>query len=1192
MGRSRYIVLIIIFLVGILPLIAQVKPVSTKKVFVQTGQDKQVQLPIASSANQQKGKSPAAIPPPVVINKYCNKPQAQRANEWIEFLVNIDNADIRGWKFRDCDVTQTSLQAATTFSNDPIWNHLRIGTVIVVWVGAGHTPQTFVKDGYIEVMATTAQYCTGGCAVDIALGGDLILLQDPAGITIHELGHRNDGITGPAFNNNPPSPAEPKISFIGSITDTYACMVSPGDTIAHYGYLSSGFQNDTKWAMVSPSAGDPFKGIPNPPNPYNAVASPTPNSDFWRKLRQPAWASQTLNFTYDPANTKVTLSWTFAPDAYPQDLTQGYMIVRNNVNTFGVPKDGFTYKPGDPVTGGGTVIDTINSNYLPNVTRVDNTTVLCPGGFFYRVYAFRYTTDQVKGNDYNLARGRAYNEANFASGQAIYPPTVPPVSATCTPNTFCAGDPPPASILLEAPGGSGGTNGVTGTLNWYANGCGTENSGTLLGPGTGANNSYTLSPAPAATTTYYARWENACSSSPCVSATVTINAVATPIFAGIGPLCQNSTPPPLPGVSVNGISGTWAPPTISTATPGMSTYTFTPTAGQCANPTTLNITIATEVAPLFDPIGPLCQNSTPPPLPNTSTNGITGTWNPATISTATIGTTTYTFTPAPGQCGIVFTMDITIATEVTPLFIQIGPLCQNSAAPPLPGTSTNGITGTWNPATVSTATVGTSTYTFTPGAGQCGIATTMDITIALQITPTFAQIGPLCQNSAAPPLQTESINGLTGTWFPATISTAAVGVDTYTFTPDAGQCGVNTTMNITVTSEVVPQFTQIGPLCQGSIPPSLPTTSLNGMTGIWNPATISTVAVGTTTYTFSPAAGQCGGDYYMNIDISTGITPTFASISDQCQNGTPPALPTTSLNGINGSWVPATINTATPGSTTYTFTPGAGTCAIQTTLTVNVTTGITPTIDISTTQTSVCEGATVNFTSQVTSEGTTPQYQWFLDGAQVGAGSQTYSYSPSASGLVWCKLISNLACAANPTYSDTISITLSPGPHVKLTDKEYLCSGTPSQLDAGADFTTYLWQDNSNDRYYTATNPGLYWVTVTDVEGCTGVSDTVLMKVCETGVYVPSGFSPNNDGNNDIFKAVATLDENTSFSMTIVDRWGQTVFESHSISVGWDGTYNGQPLPPGTYGWRIDYQSVNNLSAKPVVLKGTVTLLR
>jgi hypothetical protein len=132
-------------------------------------------------------------------------------------------------------------------------------------------------------------------------------------------------------------------------------------------------------------------------------------------------------------------------------------------------------------------------------------------------------------------------------------------------------------------------------------------------------------------------------------------------------------------------------------------------------------------------------------LPLTSNNGITGTWSPATINTATAGTTTYTFTPANGQCAVNTTMIIVVTTQVTPTFTQLGPLCQKQSAPTLPGTSNNGITGTWSPATINTATAGTTTYTFTPANGQCAVNTTMIIVVTTQVTPTFTQLGPLCQ---------------------------------------------------------------------------------------------------------------------------------------------------------------------------------------------------------------------------------------------------------------------------------------------------------------------------------------------------------------------------------------------------------------------------------------------------------------
>ena len=365
--------------------------------------------------------------------------------------------------------------------------------------------------------------------------------------------------------------------------------------------------------------------------------------------------------------------------------------------------------------------------------------------------------------------------------------------------------------------------------------------------------------------------------------------------------------------------------TINTSTVGTTNYTFTPDAGQCGTTALLSVTITNQITPAFATIDAICQNSTAPPLPVTSTNGITGTWNPATINTSTVGTTSYTFTPNAGQCGTPTTLSITIATQITPAFDDIGQLCQNSTAPPLPLTSTNGITGTWNPATISTSAIGLKQYIFTPAAGQCGTTATLNIEVTNQITPTFDQVNLLCLNSTPPQLPNVSNNGITGSWSP-TISTGTIGTTIYTFTPDAGQCGSPTTLSVTVTDQITPTFNQIGPYCLNSVAPALPLTSTNGIIGTWSPATINTTATGTTMYTFTPNAGQCGIGFAENVTIVTQITSTFTQIGPLCQNSVAPSLPTTSIEGVTGTWSPATISTTAAGTTTYTFTPAIGQC--------------------------------------------------------------------------------------------------------------------------------------------------------------------------------------------------------------------------------------------------------------------------
>src|SRR5215218_4483815 len=133
------------------------------------------------------------------------------------------------------------------------------------------------------------------------------------------------------------------------------------------------------------------------------------------------------------------------------------------------------------------------------------------------------------------------------------------------------------------------------------------------------------------------------------------------------------------------------------------------------------VAITDKIVPTFAQLGSLCVGATAS-LPTSSTNAtpLTGTWPPA-FSTATAGTTVYTFTPAAGQCADVATMSVTITDKIVPSFAQVGPLCVGASTPSaLPTSSTNAtpITGTWSPA-FSTATAGTTVYTFTPAAGQC-----------------------------------------------------------------------------------------------------------------------------------------------------------------------------------------------------------------------------------------------------------------------------------------------------------------------------------------------------------------------------------------------------------------------------------------------------------------------------------------
>ena len=179
---------------------------------------------------------------------------------------------------------------------------------------------------------------------------------------------------------------------------------------------------------------------------------------------------------------------------------------------------------------------------------------------------------------------------------------------------------------------------------------------------------------------------------------------------------------------------------------------------------------------------------------------------------------------------------------------------------------TNGITGTWTPAV---SNIATATYTFTPNAGQCATTTTLTITFNSLITPTFAAVATICSGDALAPLPITSTNGINGTWAPALNNTATT---TYTFTPTAGQCATTTTLTITVNSPVTPTFTAVPAICSGGALTPLPTTSTNGINGVWAPALNNTAS---TTYTFTPTAGQCATTTTLTITVNPILSPTI-----------------------------------------------------------------------------------------------------------------------------------------------------------------------------------------------------------------------------------------------------------------------------------------------------------------------------
>lgn len=656
--------------------------------------------------------------------------------------------------------------------------------------------------------------------------------------------------------------------------------------------------------------------------------------------------------------------------------------------------------------------------------------------------------------------------------------------------------------------------------------------------GLGTGNPKTVSPASGITYTVTGTTAGCAGTA---NATVTVNPNVTPTFTALGPYCVGATPGTLPTTSTNSITGTWSPSAISTASAGTTVYTFTPTAGQCATTKTMSVIVNANVPPTFTALGPYCIGATPGTLPTTSTNSITGTWSPSTISTASAGTTVYTFTPTVGLCATTTTMSVVVGTNITPTFTALGPYCVGVTPGALPTTSTNGITGTWN-AAINTASAGTAVYTFTPTVGQCALSTTMNITVNPNPTAVLSGSATIC-SGASTNLQV----ALTGTapWSftyndgtnhtiilnssPATISVNPASTTTFTTVSISdANCSGTASGSATITVNPAIAISNVNTTCNGPNTQYQVTFNITG----GNAATYSVTPAGTITagspYTFTSNWITSGTAYSFSVTDTYNCNPqlTGGTVSCACPatgtisgNATICAGSSTNLsftltgtapwsiiysdgtnsypvNNINAS--PLTISVSPSNTTTYTLTSIAdasctGTANGSATVSVNQ----IPVVTATPLSQSFCNGGATSISLSSIVPGTT--FAWSasasgsITGYSNGSGnliSQTLTNSGATSGTVTYIVIPTAnTCVGSPI---NVVITVNPTPIANAGTDQIICIGQSANLTAFGG-GTYLWS-NTSPNQSTNVSPlttTTYIVTVT-LNGCTNTDDVTV----------------------------------------------------------------------------------------------------
>jgi gliding motility-associated-like protein len=182
---------------------------------------------------------------------------------------------------------------------------------------------------------------------------------------------------------------------------------------------------------------------------------------------------------------------------------------------------------------------------------------------------------------------------------------------------------------------------------------------------------------------------------------------------------------------------------------------------------------------------------------------------------------------------------------------------------------------------------------------------------------------------------------------------------------------------------------------------------------------------------------------------------------------------------------------------------------------------------------------------------------------------------------------------------DTVTITILQPVKVFAGRDTLIVANQPVQLNAadvnGSGFVNYTWTPSAGLNTIVVQNPVaivnrdiVYVVTARTANGCEARDDISIKVFNAPDIFVPTGFTPNGDGLNDIFKPVyAGIRELKLFS--VFSRWGELVFTTKDQSAGWNGMYKGRNQDANVFVWQVEGVDYNG---NVIRRKGTVALIR
>ncbi len=648
------------------------------------------------------------------------------------------------------------------------------------------------------------------------------------------------------------------------------------------------------------------------------------------------------------------------------------------------------------------------------------------------------------------------------SVNTIPPPSMPPAST-------CAGAPP---VTLN-PGAYVG-------YSWS----------------TGATSS-TINVSPSATTTYSVSVTaaNGCTNSG--SVTVTVNTATPPVLTPASVCAGNAATLNAGGGYTGYVWSTGATSQSINVSPVSTTsYTVTVTAaGGCTATASTTVTVNNITPPSIPPAS-LCAGGNPVSL-NAGAGFMSYAWssgqNTQSINVSPIGTTTYTVTvTAAGGCTATANTTVTV-NNITPPSIPSAAICAGG-----------------NPVSLDAGT-GFSTYAWSTGASTQAINVSPASTTTYSVTVTDGN------NCTASNVVTVTVNNLASFTIPTTPicsgNSSTLNAGAYSsYTWSSGQTTQSITVSpITGTTYTVTVTNSSGCTAIGTATVAvnnLPNTAISGSTTfctggsttlsagagfaqyLWsNSATSQSINVsiaGTYIVTVTDVNG-CTATAQTTVTESASLSPVITGDLSICQGETTTLDAGTGFANYlwsNGA-ITSSINTGTAGTYSVTVTDINGCSGTDSETIIN---NATPSVSI-TGNGNLCIGASTTLNASAGFA----QYQWSTGTfGQSITGSTAGNYSVTVTDANGC------------TDSDTFAVNVNTGTTPVITGNLSFCLGGNTVLNAGTGFTSYLWSNSSTAQTATATTGGVYGVTVTDVNGCTG-SNSATISVNTPAVPIIGG---------------------------------------------------------------------------------------